>query len=427
MSHSTQNAASGASNRATTSVSTKILLIVSIFSLPIGVLAYLLAANYTPQIETARVEISGNAFQRPLMRVVSELMKNKTLIDTCDGQDCEKLRSERRTATRAAFDEAAKQGTDHAAELKIGDDDLAQKHLADLSVHSLQKQWQALDTDGAVATAAERGAVSSRYGNLIGQVRQLAGYVGNTSTLILDPDLDSYYVVDVTLLAMPEVTARIERTSGLASSLVNGGGAPVDRAALENESKLLDQDLARIAASNQTSFDADADSHGTSPTLVSSLRPALGRYQSAMNNYRRTLDDSLKEPSVVNASALASATNQANSASLEYWNVAAGELDQLLQARIGDFQTSRAEALGASGFVVLLAAFVAFALGRSITRPLQSLVQNLGPGATLLASSVERIAETSQSAIPDPEIAAIICEELNAHADNMRRDRKAHV
>jgi len=34
---------------------------------------------------------------------------------------------------------------------------------------------------------------------------------------------------------------------------------------------------------------------------------------------------------------------------------------------------------------------------------------------------VERIAETSQSRTPNPDEAAIICEELNAHAENMRK------
>jgi methyl-accepting chemotaxis protein len=37
-----------------------------------------------------------------------------------------------------------------------------------------------------------------------------------------------------------------------------------------------------------------------------------------------------------------------------------------------------------------------------------------------LGVSVERIAEASQSKNPSPEEAAIICEELNAHAENMR-------
>ena len=69
----------------------------------------------------------------------------------------------------------------------------------------------------------------------------------------------------------------------------------------------------------------------------------------------------------------------------------------LLNLRISDFQSSRIQALGFSALAVLMATIIAFLIGRSITKPLQELVRNLGPGATLLGVSVERIAEASQS------------------------------
>jgi methyl-accepting chemotaxis protein len=125
-------------------------------------------------------------------------------------------------------------------------------------------------------------------------------------------------------------------------------------------------------------------------------------------------------PSQITAATLAAQSAAAQKASLDYWNTGAAELDALLNMRIADFQTGRAQALGFSALAVVLAAIIAFLLGRSITRPLQELVRNLGPGATLLGVSVERIAEASQSKNPSQEEAQIICEELNAHAENMR-------
>ena len=89
--------------------------------------------------------------------------------------------------------------------------------------------------------------------------------------------------------------------------------------------------------------------------------------------------------------------------------------------RVSDFESGRIQALGFSALAVVLATIVAFLIGRSITKPLQELVRNLAPGATLLGVSVERIAEASQSQTPSPEESQIICEELNAHAENMRK------
>jgi hypothetical protein len=239
--------------------------------------------------------------------------------------------------------------------------------------------------------------------------------------LILDPDLDSYYLVDVTLLAMPEAVSHIANTASIGQKIASGAGSAVDQAVLANESSLLEESLNRIAASNATTFDADAANHGVSPTLQPNLGAALQTYKSVVTSYLALLKEVAGNPSPTNAAALATQAASAQKASLAYWETGANELDALLNLRIGDFQTGRIQALGFSALAVVIATFIAFAIGRSITRPLQELVRNLAPGATLLGVSVERIAEASQSQTPSAEESAIICEELNAHAENMRK------
>ena len=109
------------------------------------------------------------------------------------------------------------------------------------------------------------------------------------------------------------------------------------------------------------------------------------------------------------------------SAEYEYWNVAVNELDQLLRNRIADYAGQRVRGLAVSGLAVLAASLLAFLLMRSITKPLETLVRSLGPGASLLTGCVERIATVNQQERPDPEEASIICDELNAHAEDMRK------
>ena len=45
----------------------------------------------------------------------------------------------------------------------------------------------------------------SQYTLILHQVRELDAHVGNTSNLILDPDLDTYYLMSVSLLTLPKV------------------------------------------------------------------------------------------------------------------------------------------------------------------------------------------------------------------------------
>jgi methyl-accepting chemotaxis protein len=404
-----------------TSVSTKIFLIVAIFSLPIGVLAYLLAANYTPQIETAQLELSGNAIQKPLMSAIFSLMIGRNILQGCDTGACGPELSRNVAPMTASLDAASAQDAHLGGDLKTTVNDLAKKGHKDLALDNLQAEWKTLAAASSnVSTPAARADLAIGYEHLAGQLKQLVSYIGDTSNLILDPDLDSYYLVDVTLLAMPDAVTQIATAASIGNKLISGSGTIVDQAALVNESALLQQSIDRIAASNHTTFDADAANHGVSPTLQPKLGPALKQYSSSIASYLTTLKALGANPSQITPAAFAGQVEAAQNASLDYWKTGASELDALLYMRIVDFETGRVQALGFSAMAVIMAALIAFILGRSITRPLRELVRNLAPGATLLGVSVERIAEASQSKTPSQEEAQIICEELNAHAENMR-------
>ncbi len=404
------------------SVSTKIFLIVAIFSLPIGVLAYLLAANYTPQIASAQLELSGNSLQKPLMKVLYGLTSSKNIVQGCASGICGVDLTKQTSLVASSLDAASGVNAQLAGDLNTTLDGLAKKDHKDLALENLQAEWKTLAAASAnISTPAQRAELTVGYDQMAGRVKQLISYVGDSSSLILDPDLDSYYLVDVTLLAMPEAITNIANTAAIGSKIVSGSSTAVDQAALANESVLLQGSLDRVAASNRTTFDADAANHGVSPTLQPKLTGALQEYRNAVTSYLATLKTIGEKPSQVTAAALATQAEAVQKASLDYWNTSAAELDGLLNMRIADFQTGRIQALGFSALAVVIAAIVAFSIGRSITKPLRELVRNLAPGATLLGVSVERIAEASQSKTPSAEESAIICEELNAHADNMRK------
>jgi methyl-accepting chemotaxis protein len=220
---------------------------------------------------------------------------------------------------------------------------------------------------------------------------------------------------------MPDLMSRLAKSAALANKIVSGLGSPGDQALLANESLFFEESLNRLSASNAKSFESDAANHGVSPTLQPKLSAALQSYRSTLTNYISTIKAVGVNPTQTSAVSLATQAATAQRASLEYWNTSAQELDTLLNTRVSDFQSSRIQALGFSALAVVVATIVAFLIGRSITRPLQELVRNLGPGATLLGVSVERIAEASHSQTPSQEESQIICEELNAHAENMRQ------
>lgn len=84
-------------------------------------------------------------------------------------------------------------------------DAIHQQHGAALQVGAepadLRAQWDALKTGGLTLNDE---AFHEQYGQMQGAIRALIAQVGDTSFLILDPDLDTYYMMDAVLIKLPE-------------------------------------------------------------------------------------------------------------------------------------------------------------------------------------------------------------------------------
>jgi hypothetical protein len=65
----------------------------------------------------------------------------------------------------------------------------------------LKENWRFLKTK---TLSLETRDSDELYTKLMADIRALISHVGNTSNLILDPDLDSYYLMDAVLLKLPE-------------------------------------------------------------------------------------------------------------------------------------------------------------------------------------------------------------------------------
>lgn len=183
-----------------------------------------------------------------------------------------------------------------------------------------------------------------KYDHLASDLRMMITHAGDTSNLILDPDLDSYYLMDVTLLALPQTQDRLARVAKYGYDiLVRGNPTDEERVQLAVHAALLQEaDLDRIIASTETSLNEDANFYDVSPTLGRNLKPALTKYQDATKKFIELTRHaaSANGSSLVPASFLAAA-REAREASFAYWNAAVVEMDKLLQLRIESFEGRR--------------------------------------------------------------------------------------
>ena len=124
----------------------------------------------------------------------------------------------------------------------------------------------------------------------------MTAHAGDMSNLILDADLDSYYAMDMTLLALPQTQ---ERTAGLLVWLQQAHGRRLTTADRRHVAVmaafLREADCDRIVADAETSINEEADFYGASQTLSRSLQPAVATYAGATTAFVDALDAAVKK------------------------------------------------------------------------------------------------------------------------------------
>ena len=405
-------------------VTGRIVAVAATYSLPIAVLLYLVCINIDEFISFAQYEVDGNAYQRPIEAALEAVQEHQLVLHECHGQASCRARLVAIAAQGSkAFETIESVDSRLASRLQFTVPGLAARGRDHVRGTTVPDEWKVLVARAALVTASIPADLDELYVHVVGDLRTMITHVGDTSNLILDPDLDSYYLMDVTLLALPQTQDRLGKLAAFGyDALARGSLTARERTTLAVDAALLQEaDVDRVVGSAKTATNEDAHFYGQSASLQANLAPAIAAYKAAAEHFGGLMNKIAEEehPSVSAADFLAAGLT-ARSASFRTWDVAVGELDTLLGYRIDAYFRRLVWALVLAGLAVLVSSIVAFAVMRSITRPLVKLARSLGPGATLLGECVARIASAYQDKTTTTEQAEVICDELSAHADDMR-------
>ncbi len=256
--------------------------------------------------------------------------------------------------------------------------------ISDQSLDTL-KALAALDKQhGAMLkSAAKLTALKNRHAALAGAdagspvraafmtaVIDLNTVAGNNSNLVLDPDIDSYYTMDVVVSRLPSTLQALDRTREAAMKLAG------DR----SEAHLLEMSAARENLAAMTTAVKASLAQAIEGNVSGDTRKALGTLMSdfAMKESTYlTILGAMLSPDVDRMSLAASET-EAHAAMLgsmdALWNSGATELDRLLAVRIAGFEVRRNQQLMIVTAVLLLACLMGFAISRSMTFSLGKMV-----------------------------------------------------
>ncbi len=400
----------------------KIVLIICIFVIPIASLTvYFVVTGINHDIHFAEKEKIGTQYQRPLEELFQAIPECHALALgylSGDKKLKEKL-IEKEAQIDKLFQELISVDIRLGPTLQFTDDGLSMRTRQGLQAQSVDDAWRKLKNHLDTLTVEQ---VNEPFQKLAGNIREMLRHMGDTSNLVLDPDLDSRYVMDVTLVTLPQTQAR------LASILASGTAilqrktiTPKERIQLGVDAAMLkESDMDRINADLRTALKEDPLTYGTSEELQRHMPGALRAYILANEAFVDKLKRmSLSEKLDVTPDDFTDAGRDARKASFDFWRIAINELDTLLQIRIDAKNEHRLWALGIATVSLGIAILLGLSIILSITRPLNTVTEVLNHSAELVQDGAFQIAAASQTQAAGAGEQAASLEETSSSLEEM--------
>ena len=327
----------------------KFAVISAVFLLPLALLLYFFNVEIYQRIEFARMELMGTAYLRPLQAMIVATGEAGMAAAAAQQPENRPAFVRKLEETGAAFDAVKQAQESFGAALDSG-------HL----YHVLEENWTSLRALGPASVPAKARLLLADLGS---DQRVLFASLGDSSNLILDPDLSSYYLMDATVLKWPRIQELLVETRALCGEFLRAGKVtPAQQEELTAQLGVLRSLRADLQQGMSVAFAND----GTR-TVAKELRPALTDNLQALEDYdaycrRQFLAAERIQTAPADFDLVA---GRASDAGQEFWSQAADTLDRLLKVRIAGFQNRRALALAVTGLLLVLAGslFTAFYFG----------------------------------------------------------------
>jgi methyl-accepting chemotaxis protein len=380
----------GAAALARLSVASRIWLMALAVAVPLlGMAVYLMVTGVSHDIAFAEAELAGNRYQRPLEDLLRYVGEHRLLAaqQAAGASQPDKIAATE-SAVDAAFDALRAAQARDGASLQFTPAGLAQRKRDHIAIDTVAREWAALK--------GQPSASGDGHVHLAADVRTMITHSGDTSNLILDPDLDSYYTMDITLLALPQTQDRLAQMIAFGQQALSQAPSDDSKRRLSVLAALLQEsDLDRIAADVQTAMNEDANFGGVSESLQRNLPEAFERYRAATAAFIELTNTAATGATPVSPADYVVAGLKARDASFALWQTSVDALDVLLETRTAAFRRELSTGFAITSLALALSAFFVFVLTRTITRPLHSTSAALAQGADSIAAASAQLAQAA--------------------------------
>ena len=325
----------------------------------------LINATYLKPIHFSQQERRGLTFQRllePLLVLLPRYQEAARRTAAGEPSEAFVLADLQQQIDQAVYRLSTNYQGHLGAQLKFTDAELALRGRDNARLAVLQTNWTALRQSPSSAIARGPGVTHT-----MDAVRSMFAQSGDASNLILDNELESYYLMDITVVALPQEHQRLNDVLFIASQYVRAGRVAgtnqTEFAVLSSMLRL--SNVNRILKDTRIVLSESQRKHHAA--LTKDLPPAVDKLNATTAGFLQELDR-LAAGQAVSSTDLEAAGWNAQNESHNLWRVGADGLDYLLALRVRNLESSRSNAAWLLVGTALLAAFVMGLLIRSLLR-----------------------------------------------------------
>jgi methyl-accepting chemotaxis protein len=324
------------------------------FAVPFAFLLSFMVSSINENIRLAESELGGVALLAPVQSLVLEL---RNLERIPNAQDMDGVFQQ----SAGRVEEALSRIRPWIARVT---DEESRKTLL-----SLQDSW----SDWSVARRKQLAEGGPRPPSIIPEAVLFLSRMSDESKLVLDPDLDSYYLMRIAISRLPELQAELQRLlPHLSSAAAEEGFWEDTQRHLLQIATRLDGERASLVERLAIVVKQDDRFYGVSPSLQDRLPPLLNNADlQLISVIEQTRELALSPPQESFLVALATSAEEASNAVHELWQAAGEELQVLLNTRLAHYHMRRSSALVLSAVTLLTAFAMVFLTSRDTTRPLR--------------------------------------------------------
>ncbi len=341
----------------------KLGLLVALLLIPLGLLLYQLTVTSNTAIDFGRREILGVEYLRPLRTLYEHVGQHRGLAGLVLAGDTA------READRAA--KARQIEADLTAVSEV-DGRLGRDLGTSAQAEGVRRSWEAV-RDQVKLRGLDAPGSYTEHTALLDQIYRLIREVGDSSNLILDPDLDSYYLMDAVVVRLPQVAEAVGQLRGVGAEVAQRGLATtLERARLAQ----LGEQVRGQVAEMRRGFEVAG---GANPSLQGTLDPRMKEVNGGIEAFLGLSERQLLAGETVRVSAgdFYTAGTVASGRVFSLYDLTLERLRLLLDARVARLTRQRDGQLLLSGLLTLAALAGTLLIARGVNRQVRTISSTL--------------------------------------------------